>query len=155
MKIFTAILRRASRGRDRVTRCASWIAFAVVLFVSGARADSLTDAIDAARTEICQHLASKAPGFSIAIGRDGKIVWSEGFGFADIANRKSVTPRTQFRIGSVAKPLTAAGLMLLVEQGKIDLDADIHKYVADFPDKGAVITIRELGGHVAGIRHYR
>jgi CubicO group peptidase (beta-lactamase class C family) len=45
--------------------------------------------------------------------------------------------------------------MLLVEQGKIDLDADIHKYVPDFPDKNAVITIRELGGHLAGIRHYR
>lgn len=153
MKIFSANLPRASRGR--LTLCPTWIALAVMLLVAGARADSLSDAIDAARTEVRQHLASKAPGFSIAIGRDGKIVWSEGFGFADVANHKPVTPQTQFRIGSVAKPLTAAGLMLLVEQGKIDLDADIHKYVTDFPDKGAVITIRELGGHLSGIRHYR
>jgi serine beta-lactamase-like protein LACTB len=132
-----------------------WFALGVVLFVAGARAASLADEISAARAEVRKNIADKAPGFSIAIGRDGKILWSEGFGFADLANRKPVTPQTQFRIGSVSKPLTAVGLMLLIQQGKIDLDADIHKYVTDFPDKNAVITIRELGGHLAGIRHYR
>ena len=125
-----------------------------MLLVAGARAAPLADQVSAARAEIHKNLASTAPGFSIAIGRDGKIIWSEGFGFADLANRKPVTPQTQFRIGSVSKPLTAVGLMLLVEQGKIELDADIHKYVTDFPDKGAVITVRELGGHLAGIRVY-
>jgi CubicO group peptidase (beta-lactamase class C family) len=45
--------------------------------------------------------------------------------------------------------------MRLVEQGKIDLDADIHNYITDYPDRSAVITIRELGGHLAGIRAYR
>jgi CubicO group peptidase (beta-lactamase class C family) len=130
-------------------------AVAIVLLVATAHAASLADAIDAARSEVRQNLASKAPGFAIAIGRDGKILWSEGFGFADLANQKPVTPQTRFRIGSVSKPLTAAGLMLLVEQDKINLDGDIHKYVPDFPDKGAPITIRELAGHLAGIRHYR
>jgi serine beta-lactamase-like protein LACTB, mitochondrial len=130
-------------------------AIAIVLLAATAHAASLADAIDAARSEVRQNLASKAPGFAIAVGRDGKILWSEGFGFADLANHKPVTPQTQFRIGSVSKPLTAIGLMLLVEQDKIDLDGDIHKYVPDFPDKGAPITIRELAGHLAGIRHYR
>jgi CubicO group peptidase (beta-lactamase class C family) len=60
-----------------------------------------------------------------------------------------------FRIGSVSKPLAAAGLMLLVEKGKVELDVDIHRYVPDFPDKGYPITTRQLAGHLAGIRHYR
>jgi serine beta-lactamase-like protein LACTB, mitochondrial len=132
----------------------AWFALAVMVVVAGARAGSFADEIEAARAEIRKNVASKAPGVSIAIGQDGKIVWSEGFGFADLANRKPVTPQTEFRIGSVSKPFTAVGLMLLVEQGKIDLDTDIHKYIRDFPDKGAAITPRELGGHLAGIRAY-
>jgi CubicO group peptidase (beta-lactamase class C family) len=128
---------------------------ALALLVATAHAASLREAIDAARAHVRQNLASKAPGLSIAVGRDGKILWSEGFGFADLAAHKPVTPQTQFRIGSVSKPLTAAGLMLLMEEGKIDLDADIHKYVPDYPDKGAPITTRQLAGHLAGIRHYR
>jgi serine beta-lactamase-like protein LACTB, mitochondrial len=51
--------------------------------------------------------------------------------------------------------LTAAGLMLLVEQGKFDLDAPVQKYLPSFPDKGAKITARMLAGHLAGIRHYK
>ena len=126
-----------------------------LLWLGTAQAVDWTNAIEAARAEVRDHLANKAPGFSIAVGKDGKIVWSEGFGLADVAVHKPVTPQTQFRVGSVSKTFTAVGLMLLVEQGKVDLDADIHKYVPSFPDKGAVITTRELAGHLAGFRHYR
>ncbi|MDR3459078.1 MAG: serine hydrolase [Verrucomicrobiae bacterium] len=128
---------------------------AIALLAATVHAAPLTNAIAAARAEVGQKLATNAPGFSIAVGREKKILWAEGFGFADVARHKPVTPQTQFRIGSVSKPLTAAGLMRLVELDKIDLDADIHKYVPDFPDKGAVITTRELAGHLAGFRHYR
>jgi len=131
----------------------AWMVLALVAVT--VQAAPLTNAIEAARAEVRQHLAPKAPGFSIAVGREGKVVWSEGFGLADVAHHTPVTPQTLFRIGSVSKPLTAAGLMRLVELGKMDLGADIHKYVPDFPDKGAVITIRELGGHLAGFRHYQ
>lgn len=129
------------------------VSYALVLLLWAAAAKA--DPIDAARAEVRDHLAPKAPGFSVAVGKDGKIVWSEGFGFADVAAHQVVTPETQFRVGSVSKTFTAVGLMLLVEQGKVDLDADIHKYVPTFPDKGAVITTRELAGHLAGFRHYR
>jgi CubicO group peptidase (beta-lactamase class C family) len=66
-----------------------------------------------------------------------------------------VTRTTQFRIGSVSKPLTAAALGLLVEAGKLDLDAPVQRYVPDFPVKRYPITTRELAGHLAGIRHYQ
>jgi CubicO group peptidase (beta-lactamase class C family) len=108
-----------------------------------------------AETIANEWLARGIPGVSLAVAVDGQIVYSEGFGFADVEQRVPVWPTTKFRIASDSKPLTAAGLMLLVEQGKIDLDAPVQKYVPSFPDKGAVITPRLLAGHLAGIRHYK
>jgi beta-lactamase family protein len=89
------------------------------------------------------------PGISIAVAVDGKIVWAEGFGFADIEQCVPVTPRTKFRIGSTSKPLTAAGAALLYDQGRIDFDAPIQRYVPAFPDKGYVTTMRQLLGILA------
>jgi serine beta-lactamase-like protein LACTB, mitochondrial len=89
------------------------------------------------------------------VALDGKIVYSEGFGYADLEERVPVWPTTKFRIGSVSKPLTATALMELVEAGKVDLDSPVQKYVPSFPDKGAVITVRMVAGHLGGIRHYQ
>jgi len=100
-------------------------------------------------------LARGIPGFSVAVAIDGKIVYSEGFGYADLEQRVPAWPTTKFRIGSVSKSLTSAALMKLVEEGKLDLDAPVQKYVPSFPDKGALIAPRMLAGHLAGIRHYK
>jgi len=114
---------------------------------------------DAARARAhaiaCEKLAPNIPGFALAVAVDGQIVWSEAFGYADLETKRPTTPATQFRIGSVSKPLTAEAVAQLYEAGKLDLDAPIQHYVPTFPDKGAVITTRLLGGHLAGIRHYR
>ncbi len=107
------------------------------------------------RTLVCERLSSHIPGVQVAVAIDGTLVWSEGFGYADAARRRPVTRATQFRIGSVSKPLTAAAVALLYEQGKLDLDAPIQRYVPTFPEKGYPITTRQLAGHLAGIRHYR
>lgn len=95
------------------------------------------------------------PGLSIAVGIDGKLIWSEGFGFADLEQRTAVTPESRFRIGSVSKTLTATAVGLLVERGKLDLDAPIQRYVPTFPQKQAPISARQLAGHTAGIRNYQ
>jgi serine beta-lactamase-like protein LACTB, mitochondrial len=100
-------------------------------------------------------LARGIPGLALAVAVDGKIVYSEGFGYADLEERVPVWPTTKFRIGSISKPLTATALMELVEAGKVDLDAPVQKYVPSFPDKGAVITVRMVAGHLGGIRHYQ
>ena len=94
------------------------------------------------------------PGVSAAVGVDGRIVWSEGFGYADVEHRLPVTTQTKFRGGSTAKPMTQAVASLLQEQGRFDFDAPIQRYVPSFPDKGYVITPRQLMAHTAGIRHY-
>lgn len=112
-------------------------------------------AIEHTREIAKEWLERGIPGFSVTVAEDGKIVFSEGFGYADLEQRVPVWPTTKFRIGSVSKPLTATALVKLVEQGKIDLDAPIQKYVPSFPDKGAVITPRMLAGHLGGIRHYK
>ena len=96
----------------------------------------------------------RPPGMSIAVAVDGKLVWAEGFGLADLEQCVPVTPKTKFRIGSTSKPLTSAGVMLLYDQKRLDLDAPIQRYVPTFPAKGQVITTRELLGHLGGIRDY-
>ncbi len=99
--------------------------------------------------------ARGTPGLAVAVAVDGRVVFAEGFGYADLEQRVPAWPTTKFRIGSISKPLTATALMQLVEQQKIDLDAPVQKYVPSFPDKGAKITSRLLAGHLAGIRHYK
>jgi len=125
--------------------------------VAAAKAEEYTAAKNHAREVAKEWLARGIPGVTLAVAVDGKIVYAEGFGYADVEQRVPVWPTTKFRIASDSKPLTAAGLMLLVEQGKIDLDAPVRKYVPSFPDKsgGAKITPRLLAGHLAGIRHYK
>ena len=103
----------------------------------------------------CQKLAPNIPGFAIAVAVDGRIVWSEAFGFANLEAKLETTPATQFRIGSVSKPLTATAIAQLFEIGKLDLDAPVQRYVPTFPQKGTPITTRLAGGHLAGLRHYQ
>jgi CubicO group peptidase (beta-lactamase class C family) len=96
-----------------------------------------------------------APGVQVTVMRDGKILWSEGLGLADVEQRVPMTTLTRLRIGSVSKPLTAAAVGLLVEAGKLDLDAPVQRYVPTFPRQPWPITTRLAAGHLAGIRHYR
>jgi len=95
------------------------------------------------------------PGLSVAVGVAGEIVWAEGFGWANLENRVAVDPSMRFRIGHVSNALTSAGVGLLRQQGRMHLDADIQEYVPEFPRKEWPITVRQLMGNVAGIRHYR
>ena len=96
------------------------------------------------------------PGMAITISRGGRIVWSEGFGFADLEQGVRIRPEvTRFRVGSVSKPMTAMAVGLLYERSKLELDRIIQVYVPSFPRKSMPISLRLLGGHLAGIRHYR
>jgi CubicO group peptidase (beta-lactamase class C family) len=95
-----------------------------------------------------------APGAAISVRKDGRLVWSEGFGSANLEQHVPVTPLTRFRIGSVSKPLTATALGLLSERGRLDWDAPVQRYVPSFPVKRYPITVRQVAGHLAGIRHY-
>jgi CubicO group peptidase (beta-lactamase class C family) len=94
-------------------------------------------------------------GGVIVVVKDGEVLAQKGYGYADVATQKPVDPeRTLFRAGSVAKLVTHTAVMQLVEQGKLDLDADIAKYL-DFPvpDAGAYgkpVTLHNLMTHTGG-----
>ena len=129
-----------------------------VLLLAAIAARALGD--DAAATAKARSLVDRemartlAPGVSVAVARDGRVVWSEAIGCADVELQVPMTATTRLRIGSVSKPLTAAALGRLVQDGRLDLDAPVQKYLPDFPKKAWPVTTRELAGHLAGIRHY-
>ena len=94
-------------------------------------------------------------GAVVAVVKDGQIIFEKGYGYADVEKRTPPDPKlTLFRPGSVSKLFTWTAVMQLVEQGKLDLDADINKYLdADFqiaPRGGKPITLRNIMTHTAG-----
>src|SRR5579872_2386895 len=97
--------------------------------------------------------AGDIAGGVVAVVKDGQVLFEKGYGFADFDKRTPVDPKsTLFRWGSVSKLFTWTAVMQLVEQGKIDLDADVNQYI-DFkipPRDGKPITMRQLMQHVAG-----
>jgi CubicO group peptidase (beta-lactamase class C family) len=98
----------------------------------------------------------KIPGASVTVSIDGKIVWSEGFGYADLEQKVSVSPaKTKFRIGSISKSLTAAALARLYEQEKIILDSSVYFYLPEYPKHQYRPTVRQVAGHIGGIRSYK
>jgi serine beta-lactamase-like protein LACTB len=128
----------------------------LICFGSVLVAQERTDIPARAHRLIAEKIAPQVPGLAAAVAVDGKLVWSEAIGFADLERKKPVTRSTRFRIGSISKSLTAAGLLRLVEHNKLLLDAPVQNYVRNFPIKPeGVVTTRLLAGHLAGIRHYR
>lgn len=94
------------------------------------------------------------PGLSIAVMKDGKVVYAGGFGYADIEKRVPVTTATQFRTASVGKVITSTAIGKLVQDNKLDLNAIVQQYVPGFPVKEFPVTIRQLAGHLSGLPHY-
>lgn len=95
------------------------------------------------------------PGMAISIYLGDGMIFSKGYGFADTREQVPVNPSTsKFRIGSVSKTLTAVGMGVLMQEGKLDPDAVVQTYVPHFPEKEYPITVRQVAGHIAGIRHY-
>ncbi|XP_003901077.1 serine beta-lactamase-like protein LACTB, mitochondrial isoform X1 [Papio anubis] len=100
-----------------------------------------------------------APGIVVGVSVDGKEVWSEGLGYADVENRVPCKPETVMRIASISKSLTMVALAKLWEAGKLDLDIPVQHYVPEFPEKEyegekVSVTTRLLISHLSGIRHY-
>ena len=123
---------------------------------SGKQTDRWGGVIAQARRYVVDSMkACRVPGASMAVSVNGKMVWSEAFGVANVELNVPATTKTKFRIGSVSKALTAGALGLLMKAGKIDLDAEIHTYVPSFPAKKFPMTVRQVAGHLAGIRHYK
>jgi serine beta-lactamase-like protein LACTB len=144
---------RLSRGIRR-----AWLSLLPLVAPIGAahgqRAPTLPDSI-ARRVDSTVAVYMKknhVPGLSLAIGVNRRFAWSRAYGLADIENRVPVTTISEFRTGSIGKPITATAVMQLWQEGKLDLDAPVQTYCPTFPTKPWPLTVRQLLSHTAGIR---
>ena len=96
----------------------------------------------------------RIPGLSVAFMKDD-FLWARGFGYADLENKTPATETSSYRLASNTKSMTAVAILQLVEQGKVDLDAEVQRYVPYFPWKRWPVTARQLLGHIGGVSHYR
>lgn len=137
----------------RVMTLSLTAACALLVTVQQVRAaDGFEDVRTAIRKEIDDGLASMA----VAVAQDGRIVWEQGFGIANKDTRQPADPHTMYVLASVSKPITSTGMMLLVEQGRMQLDAPINDYlgeaklVAIVGDIGEA-TVRRIANHSSGL----
>lgn len=99
----------------------------------------------------------RVPGASVAVVRDGKIEWMSTYGWANMADKVAANTQTLFQAASISKPITAVGVLKLVEEGKLDLDTDVNTYLTSWkiPDSEFLdsqkVTLRLLLTHTAGI----
>jgi len=96
------------------------------------------------------------PGASVTVTKQGKIIWQGGYGYADISKKTPIDPqKTIFRVASMSKAITGVLLARLQEQKKFDWNLSLYEYVPNFPPKPFDFTIKQLAGHLAGIRSYK
>lgn len=93
-------------------------------------------------------------GLSLAVISGGRVRYAKGYGLADLRRRKPVTADTSFLIASISKMFTAIGTMLLVQDGKVNLDEAVGTYVADLPPAWRPVTVRQLLAHTSGINNF-
>src|SRR5881628_2957627 len=110
-----------------------------------ARADAIDDYIKVEMER--RHI----PGLALAVARNGKIVKVRGYGLADVEHDVPVTPDTVFELASVTKQFTATAIMLLVEEGKVQLDDPVGWHLPRAPETWKPITVRHLLTHTSGL----
>jgi CubicO group peptidase (beta-lactamase class C family) len=94
------------------------------------------------------------PGVAVAVMRNGATILAKGYGFANVEHQVPVTPQTIFQSGSMGKQFTATAIMMLVEEGKLNLDDPISKYFSNAPAEWQKITVRHLLTHTGGMTDY-
>lgn len=95
-----------------------------------------------------------SPGCAAAVYRNGRVIYSKGYGLANLEEDVPITPQSVFDIGSTSKQFTAASILLLKKQGKLSVNDDVRKYIPELPDYGQKITILHLLNHTSGLRDY-
>ena len=129
---------------------------ALIIIPGAIRAQQLRTASNALSARIDQIFAPwdrpGSPGCAVGAGRDGRALYTHGYGSANLEYDVPITAASIFESGSVAKQFTAAAIVLLAQDGKLSLDDDIRKYLPEVPDLGDTIRIRHLLTHTSGLR---
>ena len=145
-----------ARGlRSRFVLLVSLVFVVLLATINGnAQADlspELRDQIDKLATDALAQ--SGVPSASIAVVRDGKIVYLKAYGSARLEPKTPATPAMRYSIGSISKQFTAAAMLLLQEQGKLSLDDKVAKFIPDLT-RANEVTIRQLLSHTSGYQDY-
>lgn len=104
--------------------------------------------------------AGRAPSVAVAVVKNDRLVWAEGFGYADLETQRPATADSVYLLASVSKPITATGLMVLVDRGKVDLDKPANDYLPGSKLRARrgsdkEMTLRRLANHTSGMQvHY-
>lgn len=136
--------------RPRFRRSAASLALLLV-FAASAAAQELTPKFDEYLNALVKHRGFTG---SVLAARDGKIIFSKGYGLANVELDVPNTPQTKFRLGSVTKQFTSAAILLLQERGKLSVQDPICKYVDNCPVAWSEVTIHHLLSHTAGIPNF-
>ncbi|WP_229448901.1 serine hydrolase [Massilia sp. CF038] len=96
----------------------------------------------------------KIPGLSLAVLENGRLLYAKSYGYADLDARLPLRPEHRMEIGSISKTFAAAGAMLLVDEGKLDLDAKVSTYIGPVIPSWEAITVRHLLNHSSGLPEY-
>lgn len=126
--------------------CASLAA--VLLAIQTVRADQVDKYL---KSQMQEH---RIPGLTLEIIRDGKAIKTAAYGLANVELNVPAKPETVFEIGSITKQFTAAGILMLAQEGKLSVDDKISKYLKDPPEAWANVTVRHLLTHTSGIKSY-
>jgi CubicO group peptidase (beta-lactamase class C family) len=110
-------------------------------------------AIEATRA-VFAAVGADDPGCTVAVGRDGEVVYAEAFGAAHLDPTEPMTTETIVDIGSTSKQFTATAILLLAEDGLVDLDDPLSTYLSDLPEWADTTTLRQLVHHTAGVPDY-
>ncbi|MDX1383386.1 MAG: serine hydrolase domain-containing protein [Thermoanaerobaculia bacterium] len=143
--------------RPRRTRSLA-LGLAVVLVAGGA---ATAADFERTRAAIDDAIAGGTVSVSVAYARGGEIVWQHSRGWADRERRIEATPHTMYSLASISKPITATGLMILVERGLVDLDAPVNTYLGAAQLRARVgdvaeATVRRVANHTSGLPlHYQ
>lgn len=115
------------------------------------QAQDLKQQIDA---YVNSQFSTASPGVSLLIAKNGRIIYQNAFGMANLELGVKAKSNNVFEIGSITKQFTAIAILMLEEQHKLKVTDDITKYIPDYPTQGKTITIHNLLNHTSGIKSY-
>ncbi len=127
-----------------------YLSLIILFFMLSTSSSAQTERIDS----LFSDYSGDCPGASVLISVNGQIIFNKSYGYANLEAKKLVEVKTNFRLASVTKQFTAASIFVLVQKGKVTLDAKLTDIFEDFPDYGRKITISNLLSHTSGLIDY-
>ncbi len=148
--------RLLGRKPDVFTHIAIW---AALLATSVSAADTAHEHVEQRVDAVFADLETpRSPGCALGVFRDGRVIYTKGYGLASVELNSPINPQTVFDIGSTSKQFTASSILLLEQKGKLSINDDVRKYIPELPDYtkngGHKITILNLLNHTSGLRDY-